>query len=77
MEVEGSFKDLIIPKIKKATLSLTNKKHPHVLLCDFDAIQKKKMGDNFLFFNKTYKNVSYFFHFNNSIFNKETIRIFQ
>ena len=60
MEVEeDSFKDRIIPKIQKATASLTSSNHPRILLCDFSTIQKKKLGDNYLFYNKTYKNVSY------------------
>ena len=61
MEVEEiDFKDKIIPKIKKATANLTSNKHPRILLCDFSSIQKKKMGPNYLFFNKTYKNLGYF-----------------
>ena len=62
MEVEEiDFKDKIIPKIKKATAHLTSNKHPRILLCDFSSIQKKKMGPNYIFFNKTYKNVSHIF----------------
>jgi len=58
MEVEeNSFKEIIIPKIKKATTTLTNNKHPRILLCDFSSIQEKELGNNYLFFNKTYKNV--------------------
>ena len=59
MEIEEeSFKDRIIPKIKEAVSSLVNKKHQRILLCDFNSIKKKKIGSNFAFFNKTYKNVS-------------------
>ncbi len=62
MEIEQeNFKDIIIPKIKKATETLTNNKHPRILLCDFSSIQKKKIGQNFIFFNPTYKNVSHIF----------------
>ena len=59
MEIEeDDFKSKIIPKIKKATQDLVNKKHPRVLLSDFDSIQKKKAGNYFIFFNKIYDNVS-------------------
>ena len=62
MEVEEeSFKDKIIPKINEAVTSLINKKHQRILLNDFNSIQKKKVGLNFVFFNKTYKNVSILF----------------
>ena len=75
---ENSFKDMIIPKIQKATTSLTSNNHPRILLCDFSSIQKKKLGDNYLFYNKTYKNVSNNNFYLNIFFNKkETIRIFQ
>jgi len=59
MEIEeDDFKSKIIPKIKKATQDLVNKKHSRVLLSDFDSIQKKKAGNYFIFFNKIYDNVS-------------------
>lgn len=59
MEIEeNDFKNKIIPKIQKATVSLTSSNHPRILLSDFSSIQKRKIGDNYLFFNKTYKNVS-------------------
>ena len=59
MEVEEEdFKNIIIPKIKKATEDLVNNKHSRVQLSDFDTIQKKKVGHYFAFFNKVYKNVS-------------------
>ena len=59
MEVEEEdFKNIIIPKIKKATEDLVNNKHSRVQLSDFDAIQKKKVGHYFAFFNKVYKNVN-------------------
>ncbi len=58
---EESFKDKIIPKINEAVSSLINKKHQRILLNDFNSIQKKKVGLNFVFFNKTYKNVSILF----------------
>ena len=58
---EESFKDKIIPKINEAVTSLINKKHQRILLNDFNSIQKKKVGLNFVFFNKTYKNVSILF----------------
>jgi hypothetical protein len=58
---ENNFKDIIIPKIKKATASLANNKHSRILLSDFGSIQRKKLGKNFLFFNKTYKNVNHIF----------------
>ena len=62
MEIEEeNFKEIIIPKIKKATETLTNRNHPRILLCDFDSIKKKKIGPNFIFFNQTYKNVSHIF----------------
>ena len=62
MEVEeNNFKDIIIPKIKKATASLVNNKHSRILLSDFGSIQRKKLGKNFLFFNNTYKNVNHIF----------------
>ena len=62
MEVEeNNFKDIIIPKIKKATASLANNKHSRILLSDFGSIQRKKLGKNFLFFNNTYKNVNHIF----------------
>ena len=51
MEVEEeSFKDKIIPKINEAVTSLINKKHQRILLNDFNSIQKKKVGLNFVFF---------------------------
>ena len=58
---EESFKEKIIPKINEAVSSLINKKHQRILLNDFNSIQKKKVGLNFVFFNKTYKNVSILF----------------
>ena len=62
MEIEeNNFKDIIIPKIKKATASLANNKHSRILLSDFGSIQRKKLGKNFLFFNNTYKNVNHIF----------------
>ena len=61
VEEENNFKDIIIPKIKKAVSTLTSNKHPRILLGDFGSIQKKKIGQNYLFFNKTYKNVSHYF----------------
>ena len=61
IEEENNFKDIIIPKIKKAVTTLTSNKHPRILLCDFNSIQKKKKGPNYLFFNKTYKNVSHYY----------------
>ena len=62
MEIEeDDFKNKIIPKIKKATQDLVNNKHPRVLLCDFDSIQKKKTANYFIFFNKIYDNVSILF----------------
>jgi helix-turn-helix protein len=71
MEIEEeSFKDRIIPKINEAVSSLINKKHQRILLDDFNSIKKKKIGSNFVFFNKTYKNVSHnnFYYFNLYIF---------
>jgi len=73
MEIEeDDFKSKIIPKIKKATQDLVNNKHPRVLLCDFDSIQKKKAGNYFIFFNKIYDNVSIYIlmshNFNNNLF---------
>jgi len=60
MEIEeNNFKDIIIPKIEKATASLVNNKHSRILLSDFSSIQKKKLGKNYLFFNNTYKNVNH------------------
>lgn len=53
-----NFKKIIIPKIKKSTADLINNKHSRIALCDFSSIQKKKLGPDFLFFNKIYKNVS-------------------
>jgi len=54
---EPDFKEIIIPKIKKSTQDLVNNKHSRVHLCDFNSIQKKKVGHYFAFFNKVYKNV--------------------
>ena len=72
MEIEeDDFKSKIIPKIKKATQDLVNKKHSRVLLSDFDSIQKKKAGNYFVFFNKIYDNVSKYniiYHNNNNLF---------
>ena len=72
MEIEeDDFKSKIIPKIKKATQDLVNKKHSRVLLSDFDSIQKKKAGNYFIFFNKIYNNVSKYniiYHNNNNLF---------
>jgi helix-turn-helix protein len=71
MEVEEeNFKDRIIPKINEAVSSLINKKHQRILLDDFNSIKKKKIGSNFVFFNKTYKNVSHnnLYYFNLYIF---------
>ena len=53
---EEDFKEKIIPKIKKSTEELVNSKHQRVLLSDFTTIQKKKVGNYFVFFNKVYKN---------------------
>ena len=64
MEIEtddNSFKNRIIPKIKNAVETLTSKNHPHIQLKDFNSIQRKKLGKNFLFFNNTYKNVSHIY----------------
>ena len=63
MEEGQNFKDLIIPKIKKATADLINNKHSRVALSDFGSIQKKKLGPYFLFFNNTYKNVIIFYFY--------------
>ena len=71
MEIEeDDFKSKIIPKIKKATQDLVNKKHSRVLLSDFDSIQKKKAGNYFIFFNKIYDNVSKYniIYHNNNLF---------
>ena len=60
MEVEEqSFKEIIIPKITEALTTLKNKNHQRILLDDFSTIQRKKIGSSFVFFNKTYKNVSF------------------
>ena len=62
MEIEeNNFKDIIIPKIKKATASLASNKHSRILLSDFGSIQRKKIRKNYLFFNNTYKNVNHIF----------------
>ena len=72
MEIEeDDFKSKIIPKIKKATQDLVNKKHTRDLISDFDSIQKKKAGNYFIFFNKIYNNVSKYniiYHNNNNLF---------
>lgn len=66
MEIEEedskNFKELIIPKIKKSTSDLINNKHSRIALCDFSSIMKRKLGSDFLFYNKIYlnKNLDYF-----------------
>ena len=54
-----NFKNRIIPKIKNAIASLTKEKHQHIQLSDFNSIQRKKLGKNFIFFNNAYKDVSH------------------
>jgi hypothetical protein len=55
---EKNFKDIIIPKIQTATTTLVNNNHSRVFISDFTSIKKKKIGQYYIFFNKTYKNVS-------------------
>ena len=70
MEIEeDDFKSKIIPKIKKSTQDLVNNKHPRVLISDFNSIQKKKVGNYFIFYNKVYNNVSKYFLINDTIIN--------
>ena len=70
MEIEeDDFKSKIIPKIKKSTQDLVNNKHSRVLISDFNSIQKKKVGNYFIFYNKVYNNVSKYFLINNTIIN--------
>ena len=54
-------KEIIIPKIQSATLSLINNNHSRVNICDFSTIQHKKIGSQFAFFNEVYSKVSSFF----------------
>ena len=76
MEIEqDDFKDVIIPKIKKSTEDLVKNKHSRVLLCDFNTIQKKKVGHYFAFFNKVYKNVSNLYNVHIYYINIERHRI--
>jgi hypothetical protein len=70
MEIEeDDFKSKIIPKIKKSTQDLVNNKHSRVLISDFNSIQKKKVGNYFIFYNKVYNNVSKYFLINDTIIN--------
>ena len=66
---EDDFKSKIIPKIKKSTQDLVNNKHSRVLISDFNSIQKKKVGNYFIFYNKVYNNVSKYFLINDTIIN--------
>ena len=70
MEIEeDDFKSKIIPKIKKSTQDLVNNKHSRVLISDFNSIQKKRVGNYFIFYNKVYNNVSKYFLINDTIIN--------
>lgn len=70
MEIEeDDFKSKIIAKIKKSTQDLVNNKHSRVLISDFNSIQKKKVGNYFIFYNKVYSNVSKYFLINDTIIN--------
>ena len=70
MEIEeDDFKSKIIAKIKKSTQDLVNNKHSRVLISDFNSIQKKKVGNYFIFYNKVYNNVSKYFLINDTIIN--------
>ena len=70
MEIEeDDFKSKIIPKIKKSSQDLVNNKHSRVLISDFNSIQKKKVGNYFIFYNKVYNNVSKYFLINDTIIN--------
>ena len=70
MEIEeDDFKSKIISKIKKSTQDLVNNKHSRVLISDFNSIQKKKVGNYFIFYNKVYNNVSKYFLINDTIIN--------
>ena len=63
MESNEDFKNLIIPKIKEATKTLTSNNHSRVILSDFSLIKFKKTGNYYSFYNKIYAN-KYLEYFN-------------
>lgn len=50
-------KEIIIPKIQAATLSLNDGNHSRVHICDFSTIQRKQVGKYFAFYNEVYSKV--------------------
>ena len=50
-------KEIIIPKIQAATLSLNGDNHSRVNICDLSTIQRKQAGKYFAFYNEVYSKV--------------------